>query len=213
LSAVPALAFAILLAVPGTAWAAPCQQVSDDAYAIEVSATTPKARLDHSKSVEQIKAIAGRNILGMHRTQIRPRLDIRPEYYPVEGGYCYWIASVHLEVASESPYVLIPREYPRDSCNYRAILLHEDKHAVTAKRVIRDFAPNFKRPLTSLAIPKHHSPVFVEDVSARYNQDVEAIWELLEPSFEEFITHLDREQQKVDSEREYRRVFEQCPSW
>ena len=217
----PTLAVAVLTALmvvatagsASPARAAECQAVSDTPYDIEVEATTPKARLDHSKSAAEIQAIAGRNILGMHSTRLRPRLDIRPEYYPVNGGFCYWIASVHLEVVSESPYVLIPREYARGSCNYQAILMHEDKHAVVAKRVIRDFAQDFESPLTSLAIPKHHSPVFTEDITERYQQDIDTIWELLMPTFEELVAYMDREQAKVDTEAEYRRVHAKCTTW
>lgn len=211
-----ALALVAAIAVAGSqsdARAAECQQVSDTPYDIEVEATTPKARLDHSKSVAEIQAIAGRNILGMHSTRLRPRLDIRPEYYPVNGGYCYWIASVHLEIVSESPYVLIPREYARGSCNYQAILMHEDKHAVVAKKTIRAFANDFKSPLTSLAIPKHHSPVFTEDVGQRYEKDIETIWKLLMPTFDELVAYMDKEQAKVDTEAEYRRVHGSCSSW
>lgn len=202
--------FALLL--PHRSAAADCAAQPGD-YRIKVVPVIPKARLDHTKPRSEMSRIAGVPVLGLHTMGLRARLDVEPSYYPVVGGHCFWVTAVEVEIRAESPYVFVAAEYPEGSCNYNVILAHEDDHAITAKRVIENFEPDFRRPLTSLAIPKAHAPVFVDEPDAAYARVTEKIWDLVMPVLEDLSRTMDEAQRKVDSEREYRRLYRQCARW
>ena len=130
--------------------------------------------------------------------------------YPNLQLGCIWYSeiTVTLELA---PIVYVASDYPRGSCKYREVKLHEDKHVMVDREIVNKYAKRIGAALQRA----------INDHGARGPHTFERI-ELIQKDMEDFVGSVlkteqslmeeerFRRQQAIDSFEEYERVRKAC---
>ena len=86
--------------------------------------------------------------------------QINADVVPVDGGFCVGLKSVNAVVGYNDFVVNIDIRHVPDSCEYNAILSHEDKHVKTYLAVVDDFKGNLQKSVYGAA--QSVMPIFVK---------------------------------------------------
>lgn len=225
-SALPALrgaaALALALAVAagrpaGAHEAEACAEVSDIPYDVDLVVETPPSRVHHDRSVAQLGGMVahgpGARVLGAANAGLEFGWGMDMQSMHSGGGHCVWVARLRLTVRYPSPDIYIAREYRKGSCEYRAILAHEEEHVRISRATIKRYLPRLHMLLTSLRIPTALRPIHAASL-AQAEQDLSALMrDLVHPVYREMARALTREQADLDSPASYRRLFRRCRDW
>ncbi len=212
----------LLLALTGSGWAGPAAGAvcppAAGTYRVDVRTELPPVviRHDHSRAQLGLLAFHGptNRVLGVTASNLRNATAIRYGHRPLDGeGNCFWVDRIEITLRYEALDVYIASEYPPGSCQYQAILSHENKHVAAARALLDDYVQEIRSVLTSLAIPKPRAPRLVETVSEARQLTQATIENLLRPVFERLRKTMEDTQGRIDSRGEYRRVEKQCANW
>ena len=94
--------------------------------------------------------------------------NITADINKVDDGFCIGIKSVDAVVGYNDFLVQIDIRHVPDSCQYDAVLAHEDKHINAYLSVIDDFKPDLQKALFEAA--DSVMPIFVKD-----KQDIDIV--------------------------------------
>ena len=79
--------------------------------------------------------------------------------------------------------------------------------------LVRKYGMRFEFELTSLLIPKAHSPKLVHDQGLAQQDITDLFNRLLTPLINQLEKEINREQGKIDTIQEYRRLRRKCSNW
>ena len=186
-------------------------------YDINVKIIFPKPRIDHRHSIAELGRISGlgHNVRALGLMKPDLVIETRPhaQGLPIGNKFCFWITGFDVSLRYRRVDVFIAREYPVGSCQYKAVLEHEEEHVRVSRQNLEEFAPRIRRALTSLLIPTGQQPAKVVSAAAA-RRNVKGISdELLQPIYKEMMASLVRAQKDVDSPVEYARVQRKCKNW
>ena len=186
-------------------------------YDINVKIIFPKPRIDHKHSIAELGRISGlgHNVRALGLMKPDLVIETRPhaQGLPIGNKFCFWITGFDVSLRYRRVDVFIAREYPVGSCQYKAVLEHEEEHVRVSRQNLEEFAPRIRRALTSLLIPTGQQPAKVVSAAAA-RRNVKGISdELLQPIYKEMMASLVRAQKDVDSPVEYARVQRKCKNW
>jgi TPR repeat protein len=194
-----------------------CPVEAADPFDIDVRIEIPQAPIirDHS-SAELSRATfhgAGSRVLGL----MVPNFDIKTQgrygIRPYGDDHCFWVAGISVELFYRSIDIYVAKEYKTNSCNYHAVLLHEQEHVNVARENLQRFAPRVRGALTSLNIPQAEAPIMVASPEAAEAEMRRLFAKILEPEYQKMMAALQEAQAKVDAPHEYRRVHRLCKNW
>ena len=187
-------------------------------YRVDVQVDLPPVRVHRDRSRAELGLLAFHGptdrVLGVTASSLRAGTSTRYGHRPLEGeGVCVWVDQIEVRLRYEALDIYVASEYPPGSCQYEAILSHEEKHAHVAQTYLDDYVQTIRSVLTSLSIPKPRDPRLVAS-AAEAEQEIQAtIAKLLEPVIARLRADMQAAQSKIDSPTEYRRVEKQCPKW
>ncbi len=114
------------------------------------------------------------NLTGAHNPQGGGTvfgLAYSPLYYTYEGqfsisqqeeGYCVSLDKIKVAYRAR-PIVFISREFPRGSCEFKEVVVHENKHVNTLKKFHADYAKPFKEKTINTL--QRVEPILIENKS------------------------------------------------
>ena len=142
--------------------------------------------------------------------------DIKTKYRTeqIKNKFCTGIDAVKITFYGV-PQVYIASNFPRGTCEYRAILEHEQKHIRTMLKFMREQAPDFKRFAKNMTKHSrwHIGPVKKSDIESA-KQDLYANYDKqLESYLIGKLQLLSARQKGIDNPVEYARVDAQCDNW
>ncbi len=215
-----ALAAALLAAGPALSKAAAgpgCEGSPDIPYDIDLKIDTPPASVHHDRASAQLGRMGphgpGGRVLGLASAGVDFHWRVGFEWRAQGDASCFWVRWARLSVRLPSPEIYVAREYPRGSCQYRAILAHEQDHFRASRELINRYLPRLRWVLTSLRIPTGRRPILVESAAAAKAEVRALMQELAEPLFREISEALRKHQAGLDSRASYKRLFAQCDRW
>ncbi len=186
-------------------------------YDINVNIIFPKPRIDHGHSIAQLGRISGlgHNVraLGLMKPDLVIETRPKAQGLPMGDRFCFWITGFDVNLRYRRVDVFVAREYPPGSCQYKAILEHEEEHVRVSRQNLEEFAPRIRRALTSLLIPTGQQPAKVVSAAAARHNVKSISDELLQPVYKEMMASLVQAQKEVDSPEEYARVQRRCADW
>ena len=103
--------------------------------------------------------------------------DIATEIRQVKGGFCIGLKSVNITMGFSDFVINIDIRHQPDSCQYNAVLAHEEKHLNTYLSVMDDFMVDLHKSVFAAA--DSVMPVFVEskddfdDVIDKMNKELQ----------------------------------------
>lgn len=221
--ATAAAVLTVTLSVDGGRAASFCTEPSQ-AATVEVSTSAPEIEFDHSLSKPDLARLGaeeyghvhaeGSAVFGLTAGRVLARLAVHTLTEKRRSGQrCAWPSRVVATVAYDGPIaVYVAREYPRGSCQHKAILDHEMEHAAVLEGAIPDYEQRLRQALQR-ALDKGRFPYTGMDtkkVQAKVERHFEA-------AFKDAVAAAQRERDRrnaaIDTPESYRRTHERCPSW
>lgn len=128
--------------------------------------------------------------------------------------YCVWADSVEVEFSYTKMDVYVSSQYPVGSCAYRVILAHENQHVAINNRALQKYLDLMRQALRrNRTIPTKDHPLVTS--SFKEGQDIIAarVSRIIQPLYGRYKQEVLRENRKIDTMRNYRRIQAQCKDW
>lgn len=191
---------------------------------VDVRWRSEPIKYDHSLGFDDLghKSIDSKNPYGTHvstdvgglmsgKIKYQSGIEVSSIRYPSSRVTCLWIDKVVIDIVID-PIIQIAREHPQGSCEYIAILEHENKHVAADRAVVTDHLENFRKQAggavqkVGVVGPKPDSQA--ETYKTKMTDYIDAaIKNAADAMYAERI----QRQQKIDTKDEYDRVQAQCP--
>lgn len=180
-----------------------------------------KPSLDTSRTLGALISLASRNAPNFSGTRhempvgltaaslsLTSSYKVRIRQIPGAPVYCAQISDFHLTYGFPDTTIYVAREVPRSSCGFKNVLEHEFKHVA----VDRAFEESLSGPLTKAVED------LVRDIGVLATGDTEAVQNDISRTVNEKIERLGkdlaevrkRQQLRIDTEDEYKRISEAC---
>ncbi len=173
---------------------------------------------DHSKSRSQFASVAGKgfskNTLGVTISKLQIDGTTETNISKVPGGYLVYITDVNMQLFYGDIVVLIDKKYPVGSCEYNAIIAHENKHVGIARMVIDFYAPYVKKEIERII--KDIEPVVVRSnastssVNFRFSTEIQ---NRLKPMMALIQDQLEKGNAMQDTPEIYAQDTAGCSNW
>ncbi len=193
-----------------------CLSQPERSFRIEVELNLPKPEIDRSLSRQQLAQRMGKTgsqVHGLHSHGTGLRYSLSHAALPKEGGYCFWLETVLVEVTYASPTIFVAKDHRPGGCNDQAILAHETEHERVARRTMESFKPRLSSAIARAGSPQPSAPIWTQDHEASAQRELARVGELLAPEMEEMRELMIERQKRVDSPNNYRLTQNRCPDW
>jgi hypothetical protein len=130
---------------------------------------------------------------------------------PAKGGYCVYLDSVEATFGWKRMDVFVANEFKPGTCEYRAVLDHENQHVSVNNTSLREFAPRFRAQLErSLA---DQQPVFTTDGQAATDAILGGLQRRMSAQLNQFQNMMAERNAPLDSASNYRETAKLCSNW
>ncbi len=139
--------------------------------------------------------------------------DVRYEMKTLGSRGCMSIKSIRGTFYAQ-PVIHIASNFARGSCEYAAIMEHEQKHIRTMKYFHKRYAPKIKQELRSLA--KHlqsRGPIPADRLQEQQKYVHNRITSHISTYSDQIMEKLKKRQALIDTPEEYARVTAKCTGW
>lgn len=153
-------------------------------------------------------------VLGLAGGKVGTSFEASFEVKPVTGNlYCLNLKKIDAMLFAK-PQVHIAKNFKRGTCEYNAVLKHEEKHVTTLIRAHKEYIPHYRKHLrvTSKKVPVLQ-PMTLHEANQKKYVLIEQIKKDLQSYLDKITEDVAQRQRKVDSEKEYRRVWDRCKKW
>ena len=127
------------------------------------------------------------------------------------AGYCVALAKAKVTVGYRDLRVYISSDYADGTCEFDAILAHEQEHLRIDRGVLEDYKTKFQALLRRLRRGK--KVVFVHRKSAARSAYILHLRRQFKPLVAEMQAVRARKNGAIDTKENYRRVLAQCDNW
>lgn len=209
------------LAALGSAPAAAGWSCPAEAAEINLQRVLGKTKLYRTKDIHALthmQSEGGAVRQGMHVNGLgggKIGLEGQASFTVMQRGQqaCIWLKGINAKFFA-FPTIHIANNFPKDSCEYEAVLEHEKKHILVLQEFHREFAPKFKTALRRIASsveaqgPMNASSIerIQKDMNARINSQIQAFNDSIIPV-------LEQRQNAIDNPHEYASVEAKCRDW
>lgn len=153
------------------------------------------------------EAVAG---LTANPIQATASLSFDSESSFLGGSGCLWLTTLTIQITA-APEISIAKELAENSCQYRAVLAHEQKHVAVDRELLQAFAkriePTFRDFAREMAV---QGPLPSSVMYQAQNTTTNRINIRLQSEMTKFQHERDRKQQALDTAAEYHAIASQC---
>ena len=194
---------------------------SGDCYApkplLGFKATASKTKYNVSASARDLTAYhggaGGGATLGLAYAPLY--YEYKYEYQITQQGENICVAVDKMKIYYRArPMVFISSDFPRGSCEFKAVVNHENKHVKTLlkehKKTAKKFRDHVQDAILQVRPVKVKSELQINAAQEKIDKEIKAN---LDEYMQKVNDRLAREQIKVDSPTEYDRVHALCEDW
>lgn len=215
-------AIVVLVVWPaGGAGAATCPS-PDAAPVVELIRDDGKIRYDHTKSRKKIKAMFSKRNTGKKRAKLITMgltvaefaysFGTRIAYGKVgDFKYCAFLKKAEIRVGFPKVTVYIDRQYPKRSCEYKAILRHENKHVGINSRAMEKYTPKIRKRIVDTLKKRPWIVARTEKKAKKSYSDL--LSKRLKPLIRAMNRERDRAHDKLDTLKSYQATRASCTNW
>lgn len=204
----------VMLSLPANAQQAGCPP-SRTPIKLDFNTVAPPPNFSHRLSLSGIaneaRAPADASSRPVGLTTVSTMFAVKGASSIAERGQsaCSYLTSVGVTFGWERMQVFIPSEYPEGSCEYRAVIDHENQHVAIIRSTLKEFAPIARTRVE--AVIAQSKPVPGRDVNLdRVLAPVKARLTALLQEFNDL--HAARSAH-IDSPSNYAAVTSLCKNW
>jgi hypothetical protein len=219
------LAILICLSVCGLAWAQTPSlgQCPPYAQSIKLNFVTDNAPATlnnnlNATGLQNMARLSGARVAGRHQralglttSQVGLSLGGRTYAIPAKDGYCVYLSSVEAGFGYRRMDVMVASEFPPGSCEYNAILDHENQHVAINRSTVREYAPRVRQELERLL--QSVQPRFSRDPQLGSDDKLKALHDGLDPLLSEMERLLEARNAAIDTDYNYTAIGELCKNW
>lgn len=129
----------------------------------------------------------------------------------VSGTRCVVIDDVKI-LPMKAVTVYVAREYPVGSCNYIAVMRHEEKHVAIARRLLSEYRSRLLRAVGGLSLESRGFPARAAGRSATSGRIAADISSVVQGVIDELKTAIESANRLLDEE-DNGRTLRECPFW
>jgi hypothetical protein len=214
----------VLLPVSGTLFAqSSTQGEANPAPILHLNRTMVPTRYNHQLSTPQIEKLGWRIFRlknwhenGLCHFEFGYSFSYKVSYKrPGNGGpYQVWADSIDVKFLCKRMDVYVSRKYPEGSCEYKAILDHENQHVSINTTAFNKYGDLLEGALRGdLSLPTRSRPMAVSSIKAGERFVQSRIDRLIGSYFESLKREVKVENAKIDTIENYKRVTAQCHHW
>lgn len=216
-AAASALALAWLTAVPATAYQ--CPQPPDTRVHVNVKNEYAKVnyRFDHDRTALN-KLATGMatthkgSVLGLTVSRYGLKTQTQQQLVKADNGLtCLWIRRVDATLYIPDTTIYIASNYKQGSCQYNAVLEHEQEHVRLTRNLLPGFSSRLEQELKAQLGRINPVVTRAPDNASRIVQRE------IEKSMGAFMQRLENERDRanahIDTEASYNRTAARCPRW
>lgn len=144
------------------------------------------------------------------------RFSLKTSWRTASGGgkSCAWLEKVELDMTPASVEILVPSEFPPDSCEDWAVLEHERAHARVHRERLEAAAAGAKAALEAARwLPAKGNPLPVAGEDAAKKEIEERLRRVVDPVFARFREDLAAAQSELDTPAQYEWSRRRCRDW
>ena len=127
------------------------------------------------------------------------------------GGHCVALAEARVSVGYDDITVYISSDYPEGSCEYQAILAHEQEHVEINRQVLKAHEDKLKHALRRLLRGK--KVIYAHTKSEARAAYLNELRRQLDGAVARMAADRNRKNGSIDTQDSYRRVMAQCSHW
>lgn len=211
----------------GSSWAAvptarsegdgACRPYTD--VAVNIMPVFDEAKLDTSVSLTNLQALSMRTAnkiphnesvtlgLASYHPLIQFHIPIIQHLMP-DGSFCARVQHVDARIGYKDVTVYIASEFPKGSCDFQAVLAHEQKHIDVNKALLQEYAPKIQSRLAQYL--KTNGMFIVPNKAYADTLLRERVNKILDEVSKEMLAENVRRQKLVDSPQEYAKNATVC---
>lgn len=188
---------------------------------IQLNFTTqaPEPQLNHRLTLAGIAnesrsmGSPGENTRPVGLTSVRTFAGVEGRTSTVKRGerYCSYLTSVGVKFGWEEMTVFIPSEYEAGSCEYRAVIDHENQHVSIIRAALREFAPKARARVE--AFLARSAPVAGRGRPPEVEAALAPIQAQLSALLQEFNALHSARGAQIDTASNYAAVTAMCKNW
>lgn len=215
------LAATVSWTVSGTALASPCSPPKSAATAsLQLQFGEPQYVYDlDTAGIRKVVSdrqgyVAGSWHIPLGLTVVDLGMVFETEFFvrKTQGaGYCVALADAKVTVGYTNLTVYISSDYGEGSCEFDAILAHEQEQLQINQGVLEAYKAKFKDALKRVLRSK--MVIFVHHKAAARDAYILRLRRKFKPLVSEMKSALARKNGAIDTEKSYRRVAAQCNGW
>jgi hypothetical protein len=130
---------------------------------------------------------------------------------PVRGGYCIYVDRIEAEFGWKRMDVYVANDFKPDTCEYRAILDHENQHVGINNAALKEFAPRVRMALEKILTDQQ--PIFSHDGQAGTDAALEAVQDRMGGYLDQFQHMTAQRNAPLDSHNNYGETAKLCSNW
>jgi hypothetical protein len=214
-AAVLGLVLLVAAALPAAAEGMRCPVVGNQPQ-IEVQIVSRNTALNTRKPVRELKQLSANSLghqpLGLYMAKFASGMQINYDLRREGDEVCVWVTKVQVQIGYDDRTIYIAKDFEKDTCEYKAILSHEAKHAVTDDSVLAEYNGRFRKNVGDAALDGGTigpvKRIFLDDSKQLL---AERVQKAFDQTFADFQAARARAQKTVDTPEEYGRVKRICP--
>jgi len=177
-------------------------------------------KIGHSRrDLERLQLRQGRHtsrgkwkILGLTKTEFKYSIKTTANFKKTTGGrFCAYPVSYDMDIGYADFFIYIDRKYPTGSCEYRAILEHENAHVTIYKSYLKRYLPYIKKQVRAAAMEVRPVIVSTPNLGTKYIQ--EQVQRRIRPLILKLNRDADYSNARIDTPKSYRKVQLLCDNW
>lgn len=206
----------ILIFISKSAFAQQCPPINP---IINLSSSVATTQYERNIEAEKLNDMHGslpedNSVLGLAGGEVGTKFDVLFDAEPVgDNLYCLNFKKI-TAVFYAQPKIYLASNFKRGTCEYTAILQHENKHVEVLKKAQREYMPEY-RTFISGVIEKLPvlEPIRLQDANAKKQLYINQIGQELAGFMENAMIDVAQRQRAIDTQEEYESVWRRCDRW
>ena len=171
------------------------------------------AQIESMSAIKAPSRAAHEPGLTLFEYEISSQYDLALRSRSPQGPYRFWVKTLNVQFKINRMDVYVSSQYPVGSCQYNAILAHENTHVSINQRLFRKYLGFLRSELARAALPTPGHPwtaASQDQAEAALDARIKPILKNVEARF---AAEDRRENAKIDTPASYRRTSAKCKDW
>ncbi len=131
-----------------------------------------------------------------------------------KDGYCAGVKKVDFYIGYDYFKVFVDKKYKRNTCEFRAVKLHEDEHVTIFNAAVEFFAPDIqkaiKKAVEEIRPEKVYSQARAQQV---FDKQANEVLKKIQPLLKHVNKKIVEKQGLIDTDEAYMKVQKKCNNW